>query len=154
MKSTVYLLFFLFAFTTLTSCKKSSATITFPTNLIGVGSLEGNGQEGFSKQNIVVYNSATWNDLVTKMNSVNNVSDEFTETNIDFNTYSVIAVFDRVQGSSGYSVQITGVFDNSSNVIVKLNYSQSVGNVLPVMTQPFHIVKVAALDKKKSVIFE
>ena len=154
MKSTVYLLFFLFTFTTLTSCKKSSTATTLPTNLIGWGSLGGNGQEGFSKQNIVVYNSATWNDLVTKMNSVNNVSDEFTETNIDFNTYSVIAVFDRVQGSSGYSVEITGVLDNGSNVIVELNYSQSAGSALTVMSQPFHIVKVPVLDKNKSVIFE
>ena len=41
-------------------------------------------------------NTSDWNNLMTQMNSVNNVTDSFSETNIDFNQFEIIAVFDSV----------------------------------------------------------
>ena len=55
------------------------------------------------------------------MDSVNNVSDSFTETTIDFSTYTVIAVFDEVRPSSAYSLEV-GVFQDVSNSIVDVIY--------------------------------
>ncbi len=54
------------------------------TTLIAKENLHGNGAEGISEQNLIISDQTTWNDLITQMNSVNNVSDNFTETDIDF----------------------------------------------------------------------
>ena len=154
MKSTVYLLFVLFIFGNLASCKKSNTETQLPKTLISSANLYGNGNEGFTKQDIVVYDSVSWNNLMTKMNSVNNVTNEFTETNIDFTSYSVIAVFDKVLGNSGNSVNILSVIENGNNVTVKLEFNHNTGSGLTVMTQPFQIVKIPVLDKTKTVVFE
>ena len=154
MKYTVYLLFALFLFGTISSCTKSSTATEIQKTVIGTDDLYGNGSEGFTQQNIVIYDAVSWNDLLVKMNSNSNVSDNFTETNIDFTSYSVIAVFDKVLGNSGNSVTVLSVFEDDNNVTVELKYNYYTGVGLTVMTQPFQIVKVPVLDKKKTVIFE
>lgn len=61
--------------------------------LIGKGTLDGNGSENISQQNIVISTQTQFDNLISDMNTVNNVSDSFTQTTVDFNSFMLIAVF-------------------------------------------------------------
>lgn len=75
------------------------------------------------------------------MNSVNNVSNSFTETDINFSEYTIIAVFDEIKGNGGYSLDLN-IISNSENIIVTILDLFSTGNTPDVITQPFYIVKI------------
>ena len=122
------------------------------TVLIGQGELYGNGQEDIPEQKAVIRDSETWNELLQKMNSVNGVSDSFTETDIDFTKYMVVAVFDKVENTGGYSIQIEKVLDVGKEIKVIIYKTSPGGFTTQVITQPFHIVKIPASSKR--VIFE
>ena len=119
--------------------------------LIGKGNLYGNGRENISKQNLVISDTNSWNELITKMNSVNHVSDDFTEINVDFSHYNVIACFDEIKGTGGHSIDITRIIENENNIIVYMENLLK-GNMATVMTQPYTIVKTE--KKPKPIIFE
>ena len=70
---------------------------------ISKSTLMGDGKEGIIQQNMVITNQNLWNDLITKMNSVNNVSSHFSETDIDFSKYKIMAIFYNImhQGECG-----------------------------------------------------
>jgi len=134
------------------SCDNNSLEET-PLTMINIykGELYGNGQENISKQNTVIKNTSDWDELMDKMNSVNNVTERFSETNIDFSNYIIIAVFDEVKMYGGHSIDITSITEHDENIIV------SVENLLPgglaaVITQPFHIVKIPKTNKP--IVFE
>jgi hypothetical protein len=109
--------------------------------LIGEGKLYGSGSESIEKQNLVITNSKDWNALVAKMNAVNNVSDSFTEIDIDFSEYTVIAVFDEVKNSGGHSLNL--IFQKiNDKVLVEVLCKSPEGIATSVMTQPYYIVKI------------
>lgn len=118
--------------------------------LIGKGELYGNGAENIPRQNIVLYNQSDWNNLIQKMNTVNPVSREFSETNIDFNNFQVIAVFDEIKRSGGHSIDITEITENEDTIVVRVQ-NLNTGGGISVMTQPYHIVKIP--KSKKAVVF-
>ncbi len=113
--------------------------------LIAKGNLYGSGEENIAKQNIVIENQSDWEDLMAKMNKVNNVSDSFTETKIDFSNYSIIAVFNDVKGSGGHNIELD-ISTTSDNTLVKVDFIGPKGNATSVMTQPFYIVKIPKTD--------
>ena len=85
------------------------------------------------------------------MNSVNNVSENFSEIDIDFSEYKVIAVFDDIKPNGGYSLDVN-IVSNSENIIVNTILSQPEGNATTVITQPFIIVKIS--NSELPIIFE
>lgn len=111
------------------------------TILIAKDNLYGNGAEGIGEQNIIISNQSAWSSLMNQMNSVNNVSDSFSETNIDFSEYKIIAVFDEIKNSGGYSLELD-VTLNSEAIIVSITDIVPEGNVTTIITQPFHIIKI------------
>lgn len=113
---------------------------------IGQSNLYGNGRETISKQNFTISNSSSWNELLTKMNSVNNNSDGFTETNIDFENFMVIAVFDKIYGNGGHSIDIIKITEYERKIVVTIDNVQK-GGLTSVMTQPYHIVKISRTNK-------
>ena len=113
--------------------------------LIAKGNLFGDGTEGITVQNIVIADQTTWNSLITQMNLINNISDSFTETDIDFSEYTIIAVFDAVKGNGGHSLALD-IITNSDNIIVRITDIFPEGNATTVITQPFHIVKITNSD--------
>ncbi|MBJ7882650.1 protease complex subunit PrcB family protein [Gelidibacter salicanalis] len=119
--------------------------------LIAKDNLYGNGVEGITEQNLIISNQTTWNDLITQMNSVNNVSDNFTETDIDFSEHTIIAVFDEIKGNGGHNLELN-IMSNSENIIVNVTDLAPEGNATTVITQPFHIVKIQNSDLP--IIFE
>jgi hypothetical protein len=120
-----------------------------PTNikstLIAKDNLYGNGAEGIEKQNLIISNQTAWDNLITQMNSVNNVSDSFTETNINFSEYTVIATFDEIRGNGGHSLELN-ITSNSENIIVNIIDSVPDGNATTVIAQPFNITKIQNSD--------
>jgi len=112
--------------------------------LIAKGNLTGS--EGIPKQNLVITTQTDWENLITAMNSVNNVSDSFAEINIDFSKYQVIAVFDEVKSNGGWSVDITDITENTDSVVVLIENLKR-GDSTSVVTQPFYIVKIPVSEK-------
>jgi hypothetical protein len=121
------------------ACTNDDDSTPVPYTLIAESNL--NGGAGIPKQNLVITNGTIWNNLITSMDSENNVSDSFTETTIDFSTYTVIAVFDEVRPSSAYGLEV-GVFQDVSNIIVDVNYISFGGDAFTMVRQPFYIVKI------------
>ncbi len=119
--------------------------------LIAKDNLYGNGGEGIVEQNMVISSQTAWNELIAQMNSVNNVSDNFTETDVNFSEYTVIAVFDEIKSSSGHSLELN-IMSNSENIIVDITDITPNGNALTVITQPFIIVKIE--NSQLPVIFK
>ncbi len=149
MKTKIYFSGFLIAFI-LFSCNKISneeETNSIPFTEIGKGALYGNGAEGIPQSNLVITNNTDWQNLMNQMNSVNNVTDNFTETNIDFSTYEIIAIFLDVKGN-GWEVSITDITEDNSNIYVYKSEKEYDNSVI---TQPFHIVKIP--KSNKPVIF-
>lgn len=125
--------------------------VNVESTLIAKNNLFGNGDEGIIKQNLEITDQNTWDNLISQMNSVNNVSDNFSEIDIDFSQYKVIAIFDEIRGSGGYSLELN-IKSNSENIIVNVTDVVPEGSALAVITQPFHIVKI--LNSDLPIIFE
>ena len=151
MKKHVLIILFSILNLSCNSDDKDVVIITIESTLIASDNLYGNGAEGIAEQNLVISNQATWDDLITQMNTVNNVSDNFSETDIDFSEYKVIAVFDEIKGNGGHSLDLT-ITSNSENIKVMVTDLVPEGNATTVITQPFHIVKIPTSDLP--IIFE
>jgi len=141
----------LLAIASLSGCDKDTDTTTqtISATLIGKGVLSG--AEGFTKQFSVIKTEEDWQNFKTQLNSVINVTDNFTENDIDFSAYQVIFVIDDINGSSGCSIDITDVTENADNIVVTVSNSNT-GDVSNVISQPFEVVKIPVSDKQ--VIFE
>jgi hypothetical protein len=109
--------------------------------LIAKGNLFGNGTEEISEQNLIVSDQTVWNDLISQMDSANNVSDNFTETDVDFSKYTIIAIFAEIKGNGGHSLELN-IITNSDIIIVNITNLVPQEDCSNVITQPFHIVKI------------
>ena len=129
------------------SCNKNDDNQVFPQNkefdIIYNGALHGNGKEGITRSNMIINNSNDWENLMSQMNSVNNLSDNFSETDIDFNDYIIIAVFLEVKGH-GWEIEITKITDNENSLVVSTNENEFIYSL---MNQPFSIVKTRRTEK-------
>ena len=115
------------------------------TTLIHKDNLYGNGAEGIAEQNMVISDSTVWNSLIAQMNLVNTVSDNFSEVEIDFSAYKIIAVFDDIKANGGYSLELN-ITSSSEQILVNVTELEPQGNATTVMTQPYHIVKIPKSD--------
>ncbi|CAD7799752.1 hypothetical protein CHRY9390_03287 [Chryseobacterium aquaeductus] len=146
------LLFFCAVFFTLNSCNSNDENTEYKTPIsiqqIGKGNLMGN---YLPQQNMVITTSAQWNALLNNVDATNNTSGSFTETNIDFNQFMVIAVFDEVYPNGGHSIDIITIDDTPQSIVVDLEKLLT-GNATSVVTQPYHIVKIP--KSTKPVVFQ
>ncbi|MFD2541188.1 protease complex subunit PrcB family protein [Lacinutrix gracilariae] len=109
--------------------------------LISKDNLYGNGDEGIAEQNMVIQNQTDWNNLLTQIDAVNTTSHTFTETDIDFSEYTIIAVFDQIRGNGGHSIDLN-ITSNQEVITVTVTHINPAGNAATVITQPYHIVKI------------
>ncbi len=145
MKNIFLLLVFVTSF--LTSCSSDDDANATPINfdLVGKGALFGDGAEGIVQSNLVITNDADWQNLMDAMDTVNNTSSHFTETNIDFSQYTVIAIFLEIKGW-GYDFEISSIEETADNIVVsKTDPLQEAATA--VINQPFHIVKIPITTK-------
>ena len=129
----------------------NSEMVNIESTLIAKDNLFGNGDEGIIEQNLEITDQKTFDNLISQMNTVNNVSDSFSEIDIDFSQYKVIAIFDEIRENGGHSLELN-IMSNSENIIVNRTDVVPEGNATTVITQPFHIVKISNSDLP--IIFE
>ena len=139
----------------LTSCTNSEAEIEnekFPISIelieIGKGTLTGSGFENILETKTIIKNTEDWNNLISKMNSVENVSNRFNTNEINFDTHFIIATILELK-SSGWEVEINEIVENLENLIVK---TKEIEGFTLAYTQPFHIVLIPKTEKE--IIFE
>ena len=110
-----------------------------------------NGDEGIQEQKIVVSNQTTWTQLMNAMNATNNVTNNFSTTTIDFDNFQLLVVFDKIKTAQGHNINITNATENSNNIVVTV-HTPTTPDFLPVMNQPFQIVKIP--KSTKPVVFQ
>ena len=131
----------------ITACDKKEKDKCEPFVLIGQGSLHGNGSEGIPEQNIVISTQEEWEILMTTIGE--NEVKYFSETEIDFDEYQIIAAFDKVRGQGGWSIDITCITEYSDKIVATVLVKNNNKVVAPtVITQPYHIVKVPISMKR------
>lgn len=123
-------------------------SLTISPILIGDGNLYGNGKENLTKQNLIISNNNAWTELMDKMNSANNETANFTETEIDFSHFILLAAFDEIKMSGGYAIEITSIVENRHDLTVTIRRHAPEGVVYTVITQPYYIVKIPTTDKR------
>ncbi len=109
------------------------------------------------QQKTVINTILEWNTLLNQIDifyqpfGIDFTTQNFTETTVDFTNYTVIAIFDRVYGNGGNSIDITNITEFETNIIVTFENLQT-GNTSSVITQPYHIVKIPKATKP--IVFE
>jgi hypothetical protein len=126
-----------------------STEITFTE--IGKGELFTSYQNNDNGINLVIDNLTDWNNLISIIDNPNNVSANFTEINIDFSAFQVIAIFDQLHNSGGWSIDVTTITENEDNLVVNIDNLQT-GDLTQIVIQPFHIIKIPINDKP--IVFE
>lgn len=150
------LMFFLLTLAGFFGCNSTVDDAFLPvqisTTLVASGNLYGNGGENIPMQNMIISNNNDWTELMNKLNSVNNVTDNFTETEFDFTNFTIIALFDDIKMFGGYSIEIESVVENPNDLTVTIRHQSPNGIAPTVITQPFFILKISKTEKR--IIFK
>lgn len=145
------LILFLSIIVALTSCSNddSNGSVAFKT-IIQTDHYGGT-PGTIPQSNLVITNQTDWNNLQAKLNILTLALYIAPDMNIDFTKQQVIAVFDQVRNTGGYSIDITQITENGTEMTVKVEQLKK-GDDTTVMSQPFHIVKIAKTNK--TVVFK
>ena len=132
------LLFFLLISMAYTSCQKKAAEAQQPDNITPVTIAKGEGSGGIDDGNYVIKNDRVWNDFLNMFGwAVNHI---FSETDIDFSQYMVIAVVDTVHPYSPNTLDITDIELVQDTIRVRYTNLNTGDATMP--AQPFHVVKI------------
>ena len=147
MKNIIYLILISLFFTI--SCNKSVdnvQSVNIDPILIADGELSGNGFELITPSNIIITDTTSWDLLLNKIDSYNVESDAFSETDIDFSEYTIIAVFDEIKPHNNFDISISDIVESSDNIEITIEKVSGVDGYT-VIIQPFYIVKIPKSDK-------
>ena len=129
--------------------------VTISSSLIAKRNL--NGSEGINQQNTIITNETDWNnlknqiDLYYQLFGINYTEQYFEETIINFDNFTVIAIFDQVYPNRGHSIDITSIIEYENNIIITIE-NLLTGNQFSASSQPYHIVKIPKATKP--IVFE
>ncbi len=129
----------------------------FELTTISKNSLFGAGEENIDLSTLIINNAEKWNSLVEKMNTTNSISDSFSETDIDFTKYTIIATYDKVRTTNGYEIEIKNAsIKNSTLTVTIAQKSPERGDkVSTSIEQPYHIVLLPkVLTNKLTVAYD
>lgn len=134
----------------LTGCMLQDEFDSVTPTLVAKGNLTGNANEQLSQQDFVITTSGEWNALLAKMDSANQtISSVVLEDSIDFNQYTVLAMFDKVRGNDVYTISID-IVENAKTVYVTVAYNNSGQGFAPpsnAISQSYLIVKIPKTTK-------
>lgn len=152
MKTISFRLLTLFLVLVLFGCNKVDEGLQTETAIafieIGNNALYGNGQEGITQSNMIISNPTDWQNLMSQMNTINTATANFKETEIDFDEFTVIAIFLDVKGS-GWEIKIKEVVENENAIHISTLETKYATTV---MTQPFHLIKIPKTEK--TIVFD
>lgn len=111
---------------------------------ISKGILTGDGAEGIKEGTLVIQNEKQWNAFITKINKVNNVSENFQEIPVNFSKEMVVGIFDKVRTSGGFSMEVFKLESKDKTTVIQYSLGKPTAGqlVTTVMTQPYHLVKI------------
>jgi hypothetical protein len=121
---------------------------------IAKGELLGAGTEGLSESNKVIQTQQDWEVLVLQMNAVNTELNKVIIEGVNVDTHTVLACFDRVQGSGGRFIRIKDIKENSNQVFVWVQKLGSSSMAPSVMTQPYYIGAIPKTEKEVVFILQ
>ena len=132
------------------SCNKNEEESSFTSQaitpiLIGKGINSGSAVQS----NLVISNQTDWLQLMNLLTTEN--TNNFTETNIDFENFQLLVSVDTIRPDTGYSINILNIVENFTNITATIT-SENSGSGYTVFCQPFHIVKIP--KSTKPVIFQ
>ncbi|KIO50600.1 protease complex subunit PrcB family protein [Flavobacterium hibernum] len=149
MKQIITLFSFLFLLTSCSNDNNSNQSdVSFST--VVQKDLSPSDQKPIAETKVVITDAQAWNAFITKISVVNEESKYFIDTNIDFTKFQIIAVIDQKYLNGGHTIDITKIAENKNKIYVKVEKLHT-GNIATVLTQPYHIVKIA--KSSKEVIF-
>lgn len=144
---------FLFLTLGLLSCEKEVISGTpqdtneMLVHVIGQENLYGSSSEGFTEENHVINDSVAWNALKAQMNQSNEVTYNFTEQEIDFTQWTVLASFDQVRPNGGHAISYSSVMEDSTHINATIHHVNPNGAATTVITQPYIVVKIQKTTK-------
>jgi len=136
-----------FALLVFAGCSNDDDTPAFtPQNitpvLVGKGLL--NPTPLFTRETRVITTPAQWQQLLADMETAREgITQDFTETAVDFTAYEVIAAY--IVGSSGTTIDVIDVTENEDTVTVTLDNLRQ--GATQDVTHPFHIIKIPRTTK-------
>lgn len=100
------------------------------------------------KVNYLIENDSDWEELWEKVNSLSISKPPSPE--VDFTQNSIIAIFQGMKSTGGYSIEIIKVVETENSVEVFIKEVSPGENciVTQAFTQPHHIIKTKKIDKK------
>ncbi|KGL63946.1 protease complex subunit PrcB family protein [Polaribacter sp. Hel1_85] len=113
------------------------------------GNLFGNGAEGFKKENLVISSKVEWKSFLSKIDTINKVSETF-ENAIDFSKEMVVVAVDEVRNTGGFSIEIVEVVKEGDICLIKIKSKgpKPMDMVTTAIIQPYHIVKINKTKKE------
>jgi hypothetical protein len=107
------------------------------------------------RQNMVITDSIGWKNLIKEFvpsgYPYTTVFGILVKTEIDFSTYQIIAVFDKIHSSGTHKTDITAITEYTDKIIVNVSYF-TISHGPSVVTRPYHIVKIQRSNKK--IVFQ
>lgn len=144
MKKTILILSLLFLLNACNSDDSERQTVPVTYSLIFHNHVSG--KEGDKKSNLVIKTTTEWNSLLANP-KINGNTYGYSETEIDFTKYQVIAMFDEMHPYNGYFVDIKQIQESKTTIYVYLEY-KNIGGIATVLTQPLTIAKIPKTSKK------
>jgi len=137
----------------MTSCDERESCIPFITIAQGDNS-------PICQQNTVIRTQKEWEEFIMPFTSPISLANPFSETEVDFSTYTVIAVVDEVRPVVQWGMRITciqeyiGVSaeDFGRTVVYVTVFSPRDGITSPMLVQNWHVIKMPI--SKKSIEFD
>lgn len=118
--------------------------------IIKTGILHGAGEEGFSQEAIKVSNIEEFNQILKKLNSVNEeLGDDIISNESFFDEQMLVFVFDKVRGTGGYDFNVEHVLLQSDTIAITAFSKKPEGPATSIMTQPFQLLQ---MDKLNSAV--
>lgn len=117
--------------------------------VVAKGSLGGREKYVIPRKNIIITKNEEWEALKTEV-KLSKSAYVFIDEDIDFSKYQLIAVFDEVRPSTGWTIDITNITAYKNEIVVKVE-NLRVG-LLNALSQPFEIVKLPV--SKKETVFD
>lgn len=107
------------------STEQDFEPVALEVNTVLQNNLGGNGQEGIGAENRVISNVSQWNQLIDEIDytddGVNGIVATLEAVTIDFDNEDVLAVFEEIKNSGGYSIDIVKVEEQEKKVVVTID---------------------------------
>lgn len=157
MKQILFFALSIFAF--LYSCGTNESKQTENTaskvdfEIIKTGVLHGAGEEGFSQEAVKVSNTDEFNQIQSKINSVNKeVEDGIISNESFFDEQMLVFVFDKVRGTSGYKFKVEHTLVQNDTITISAFSKKPDEPAASIMTQPFQLLKMEKMNKEINLI--